>query len=221
MASYPSAVKTFTAKNAGDTIQPSHIGDLQDEVSAIEDGLLNGTAPVNSSRITAPSAQITNSTVSSLTAGTLVVSGIATGAAMPSLRAYSTSVTGQSSNSQVAVSFTASAFNVGGLHSTSTNPDRVTIPTGSSGVYWVAGAINLLTLNSAISLHLSKNSSVEISSYDTTPAGAARTVHVVGLMQCNAGDILRLEVQNGAASTVSYGSTSATLGNRLQVQKVW
>lgn len=40
MAQFPSAVKTFTTKNAGDTIQPSHLNDLQDEVSAIEDGLL-------------------------------------------------------------------------------------------------------------------------------------------------------------------------------------
>ena len=68
MAQFPSAVKTFTTKNAGDVIQPSHIGDLQDEVTAIEDGILNGTAPINSSRITAPSLQVTVSTVTNLTA---------------------------------------------------------------------------------------------------------------------------------------------------------
>ena len=66
MAQYPAAVKTFTTKNAGDVIQPSHIGDLQDEVTAIEDGILNGTAPINSSRITATAAQLGPSTVASL-----------------------------------------------------------------------------------------------------------------------------------------------------------
>jgi len=67
VASYPNSVKTFGTKSAGDTIQPAHVNDLQDEVAAIEDGLLNGTAPINSSRITAPSMQIGNATISSLT----------------------------------------------------------------------------------------------------------------------------------------------------------
>jgi hypothetical protein len=75
LAQYPGAVKTFTTKNAGDTIQPSHLNDLQDEVNAIEDGLLNGTAPIASSRITAPASQITNSTVTTLTATNLASAG--------------------------------------------------------------------------------------------------------------------------------------------------
>lgn len=78
MASYPSAVKTFTTKNALDTIQPSHINDLQDEIAAIESGLLNGTAPMNSSRITAPAAQISNCTVSSLTVSVLSIANLQT-----------------------------------------------------------------------------------------------------------------------------------------------
>lgn len=51
-ASYPTSAKTFTTKNAGDTIQPAHINDLQDEVAAIENGLLNGDAPLQSSNST-------------------------------------------------------------------------------------------------------------------------------------------------------------------------
>lgn len=44
MASYPSAVKSFTTKSdgAGNTIFAAHVNDLQDEVAAIEGGLLNG-----------------------------------------------------------------------------------------------------------------------------------------------------------------------------------
>lgn len=41
-ASYPGSIKTFTTKNNGDTIQASHVDDLQDEVTAVETGLLNG-----------------------------------------------------------------------------------------------------------------------------------------------------------------------------------
>lgn len=48
-ASFPGAVKTFAARNNGDVIQATHVGDLQDEINAIEDGYLNGKAPLNSS----------------------------------------------------------------------------------------------------------------------------------------------------------------------------
>lgn len=45
-ASYPSSVKTFTTKvdGAGNIISASHVNDIQDEVNAIEGGLLNGVA---------------------------------------------------------------------------------------------------------------------------------------------------------------------------------
>jgi len=58
-ASYPSAVKSFTTKNTGDTIQASHIDDLQDEVTAIETGLLTGTARLNSSNSTLATLSVT------------------------------------------------------------------------------------------------------------------------------------------------------------------
>lgn len=40
MASYPTSVKTFTTRLAGDTIQPGHMNDVQDEINAIETDLL-------------------------------------------------------------------------------------------------------------------------------------------------------------------------------------
>lgn len=45
-ASYPSSVKTFTTKvdGAGNIIFAAHVNDLQDEVIAVEQGLLNGVA---------------------------------------------------------------------------------------------------------------------------------------------------------------------------------
>ena len=43
-ASYPSAVKTFTTRTLGDVIQAAHVNDLQDEVTAVETGILNGFA---------------------------------------------------------------------------------------------------------------------------------------------------------------------------------
>src|SRR3990167_5444714 len=66
-ASYPTSVKSFTTKNTSDAIQAAHVNDLQDEVAAIEGGLLNGTAPLNSSNSTLAALSVTgNSTVTNL-----------------------------------------------------------------------------------------------------------------------------------------------------------
>jgi hypothetical protein len=46
-ASYPTSVKSFTTKLASDVIQPGHVNDLQDEVSAIETDLLAGWTAVS------------------------------------------------------------------------------------------------------------------------------------------------------------------------------
>lgn len=43
-ASYPTSVKAFSVRATGDTIQAAHVNDLQDEVTAIENALINGIA---------------------------------------------------------------------------------------------------------------------------------------------------------------------------------
>lgn len=70
-ASYPTSVKTFTAKNTGDTIEATHVTDLQDEVTAIEDGLRNAKAPLNSSNSTVANLSVTGAS----TLATLSVTG--------------------------------------------------------------------------------------------------------------------------------------------------
>jgi hypothetical protein len=168
MASYPGAVKSFTTKNAGDTIQPAHINDVQDEVAALEDGLLNGTAPINSSRITAPSAQITNATVTNLsvtsfafpanstltnlnvtggsTLASLNVAGMSSladlqvAAAAPAVRVRNTANISVGDGSTTRLTFNADVFtSTSGMHSTGTNPGRL-IAT-SSGVYCITGTV--------------------------------------------------------------------------------
>lgn len=43
-ASYPSSVKSFSTKLAGQTVASAHINDIQDEIVAVEGALLNGVA---------------------------------------------------------------------------------------------------------------------------------------------------------------------------------
>ena len=68
-ASYPGAAKSFSARAAGQTISAAHVNDLQDEVAAIESGLLNGTALLNSSAATVATLQSGASTLTTLQAG--------------------------------------------------------------------------------------------------------------------------------------------------------
>jgi len=72
-ASYPTSAKVFTSRNAGDIVQPANINDLQDEVNAIEAGLLGGTAPLTSSNASVNNLSVAkNSTIgSSITIGAL------------------------------------------------------------------------------------------------------------------------------------------------------
>ena len=66
-ASFPSGIKSYTTKLSGDTVQSSHVNDLQDEVTAIETALVGGTLPAaNGSALTALNA-------SALTSGTVAI----------------------------------------------------------------------------------------------------------------------------------------------------
>lgn len=71
MPSFPTSVFAPTNKSAGQTIQPAHVNDAQDEIVAIEGGYLNGTARLNSSASTVASLGVTGA---STIGGRLVVS---------------------------------------------------------------------------------------------------------------------------------------------------
>lgn len=70
MASFPDSIFSPASKNNGDTIQASHVTDLDGEVVAIEQGLRNGTAPLNSSNSTFAALSVTGgSTFATVSAG--------------------------------------------------------------------------------------------------------------------------------------------------------
>ena len=80
-ASYPTTPKTFTVKAASQKVMASHVNDMQDEVAAIETGLLNGTAPVNAAASTFTSLSVSGgSTLTTLQAGASTVTTLSAGA---------------------------------------------------------------------------------------------------------------------------------------------
>ena len=125
MASYPGSVKSFTQKNSGDVVQAAHVNDIQDEVNALEDGLLSGTARLNSSNSTIARLSVTGGS-------TFAVRPVMPPPEMALVYLESTGALASSVTSTLA--WTAqSLVTDAAMHSTGSNPQRLTPQT--TGVY--------------------------------------------------------------------------------------
>lgn len=104
MANFPSAVTSYATRNPGDTIPSADWNSFAAEITAIEDGLINGTAPLNSSNAT-----FVNVTATHLTANAgLQVTGNSTLGSTITIGAfpYTFPSTGASSGQLLAVAST-------------------------------------------------------------------------------------------------------------------
>lgn len=203
-ASYPGSVKTFASRSAGQTIDASHVQDLQDEVNAIEGGLLNGTAPLNSSNSTVASLTVSsNATVT----GSLTVSSQVTITAQPRVHVLQSNVQSLSSAATTALTFVAEEFDNGGFHSTATNPSRLTVPTGASGTYTVWAQAFVNTLSTVVTLGLRKNgTSIELRAQRVTGAVAGETVSLWTEIVLNAADYMEVVAVTGASTLSVWAS---------------
>lgn len=120
MPSFPTSVFAPSARSNGQSIDASHMNDVQDEIVAIEAGYRNGTAPLNSS-------------------GSTVVE-LFVAVSPPVARAQANAVAAIGSGANIALNFAAQRVAApASMHSTVTNSSRITVP--SSGVYMVNGEV--------------------------------------------------------------------------------
>lgn len=158
-ASYPGAVKTFATRSAGQSIDPGHVNDLQDEVSAIESGLLNGTAPLVASNATLNGLQVTGtSTFTGDVVFTGTVSGIGT-ATPPTVKVNNSADQQMSSGTWTGLSWDTEEYDSTGMHSTASNSSRLTFA-GSTGIYNVGFSIE--SQNNVINARIMRNDSAVI-----------------------------------------------------------
>ena len=191
MASYPSAVKSFASRSAAQTIASAHINDLQDEVNAIEAGLLNGlahTLTISTGGLTVSTGSVNLAGPSSL--ATLQVNGASTFAGPVTLssavtvngamtfgssgtvtlprpsacRVTHSALTQIPGVSNTGLNWDTERFNTGAIHSTSVNSSRITF--GSTGL-WMVGA------NIEFSSNVQGDPRVRIYLNDTNPIVAA------------------------------------------------
>lgn len=243
MANFPNAVTSFTTRNPGDQIPSADWNTFGQEINAIEDGYINGTARLNSSASTLASLSVTGGstlntlnmtgglTVASLNVsgvstlvGNVSIGGIYTAPTQPRVSVFSSVVTQISSGSTTVVTFESEQYDVGSFHSTSANTSRLTVPAGSSGLYVCVGQVYARTNASAPDYQLAilKNSSQKIAVEHLLSSLASGSIQVHGVLQLDAADIVELAViAPSGGSTLSIGITTfPQYGNRLTMAKI-
>lgn len=227
-ASYPTAVKSFTVKNAGDTIQPAHLNDLQDEVAAIEGGLLNGTAPLHSSNSTVANLSVSGgSTVAHLQAGDSTIAGTLTVTTL-----ISTSITARNAESYVQA-FTGAPFefsSVAGVValdqrqvdlSSEYDSTTYTFTPKSTGVYTITARAIARNIAASVSLGIYVNSTLAALTGQAGGAGNSTAgLSVTTIQRLSSGAAGSVQVQ--AWMDTSTGSFSSGIARTaLEILKVF
>jgi hypothetical protein len=233
-ASYPTSIKSFSNRSAGQTIGAAHVNDLQDEVSALETGLLNGlqhgltvaTGGVTVSTGNTVLGQNLSVAGNSTIAGSLVVSSNATITGnltvtgtlvftVPRVRLVHSADQGVAHNTWTGLSWDTEVYDPNGMHSTSANSSRITFA-DSTGVYQVGASLiwNAATGGTYRRLRIQLNDSSGVTLQDMTPVNAAsvgQSVTAAIRVQSTTDYVTVLVFQDsGSTGSVTNSTLSAT-----------
>ena len=217
MANFPTSVYSPASKSAGQTITAAFFNDPDGEITAIEDGYLNGVARLNSSHSTVAALSVTGG---STLAGTLQVTGGSSFTVRPVapppdvalVFLASTRTIGSSVNSTLGW-LSQGILTNSSMHSTGTNPERL-IPQ-ATGVYRVAAQLSVSENSTGFRQVIIRDSSGSQVAAQTQPANAVAgngsLLQAVGLKRFDVvGGYVVLDFVNSGASTLSLG---AGIGN--------
>jgi len=202
MASFPGSVKTFASRSNGQAIDATHINDLQDEVTALEDGYLNATARLNSSHSTVAALSVAGG--STFTVRPVMPPPDAVHLQIGSTLALSD---GQST----AINWLTQTYMTNSsLHSTAANSSRLTPQ--STGIYQITAHV-AFNFNSSgrreIEIQDSSGGRVALLDSKVTTQNAVEYVQVTGYKRFDAvGGWMRVVVTQSGASTMSIADGS-------------
>lgn len=206
MPSFPTSVFAPASRSAGQTIQPAHMNDVQDELNAIEGGYLNGTARLNSSGSTLASLDVNgNSTLaSSVTLGSIPY-------IMPSSG-------GSTGNILTCISTSGSTMTLEWRAAASPDAARVQLDAlqelavGGSSVLWSS---QVFVTNS--SMHSTATNPARL-----TPQSTGIYLAVVGVSVRSVGSTYEITIKDSTGSNVGYVravSTASDAGFNLSAMK--
>lgn len=225
-ANYPTSDPSFTTKNTGDTIQAAHVNAAQDEIVAIGSalrGTLQHALTVGTGGLTVSSGGLAVSTGNvalgqnlsvagnSTFTGSVVMSSLVTATAQPRCMAWSSVGLALPSGAWTSIGFESEDYDVGGLHSTATNPTRITVPVGSSGLFLVGATVRCTTggAGNIIFSRFLKNSTTEVSGAATSVLSsvAGITLHPTAPIVLDGGDFLEVQAQpSGSTGSLSVAN---------------
>jgi hypothetical protein len=210
MASFPTSVKTFAARSAGQTIGSAHVNDLQDEVNAIEDGLINGTAPISIASLTVAGG--------STFTGSAVFSSRVRFSGQERCLLRRTTALELANNTFTAVPWDTEDADVGALHAA--NSTAVVIPSGSSGTYLITGMVEFNASSVGYRAVRISNAGNEIggSRVQVAASSAFTCLQTQVVAVLNAADSITLEAAQQAGSTLSIG---VNLNPKLTVARLY
>lgn len=129
----------------------------------------------------------------------------------PSCRVYKSSAQSITTGTNTAITFDSERFDNGGMHSTSVNTSRITIPTGGGGIYLIGGAISWAANATGVryvSVYLNGTTHLGISE-DTSVTATDHYMTVSTLYALSAGDYVELVVQQSSGGNLNIQSVSA------------
>lgn len=144
-------------------------------------------------------------------------SGEATGLAwqiQPACRVYRTTDYDPATGTWVSIPFGSERFDLGGMHDTGSDTERITIPTGGDGIYLIGACIELgtaATVEEAGLRILLNGSTPIVRSYDDVDSGTSRGVGfcVTTLYSLSAADYLTAQVYTHAdVDVIASGNQS-------------
>lgn len=151
------------------------------------------------------------------------MSGNATGGS-PNCRVYNSTTFNVAGSTDTNVTFDSERYDDGGMHSTSTNTDRITVPSGGDGIYLVFGtvifgAFSDSTLRRA---RLTVNSTpfAQHQQPAISTASINTAISIVGVSLTSAADILRLNVRQESTSALGL-DLQATANASPEFGAVW
>ena len=217
MANFPNSVTVYTTRNPGDVIPSADWDSFGAEITAIEDGLINGTAPLHSSNATFNT--LTTSTGATI-GGTLTVSSNLTVTGTPSIAGriacIVTHSTSQNTNTGAAtgLDFDTNVYNPHSMHDAIINSSRIKLT--SSGLYLIGADIQWSnsTAGSFRILDLRINDASVLPPSTVPPfttVGTAHRQHVSLLYQtASTSDWVTVVVTQDSGSTMSISSGPVT-----------
>lgn len=196
---YPTGVFSPAARSNGQSIDASHVNDLQTEVAALETALL-GTI-THSLNVSGASTLATLQAAAS----TFSVRPV-TPPPDAALVFLDSTVTLGSSNASTLAWTAQSILTNSSAHSTAVNPERLTPQ--STGLYQFVGQVTAEpTTGAVMALFLRDSSAAVVGAVRTLVSSVATRLQVVGYKQFDAvGGYVALSVEPGGHSTLSLSS---------------